>query len=101
MGKQINVSSFETMKNAAKKLEDISVNYSNISSKLLKNAQTMGVAWDGADNQAFVQQITGFADDLKSMSDKLSTASKALEAQRLNYVNRQDNNITQVQKLQN
>ena len=101
MGKQISVSSFDEMAKASQKLQELSESYTEIYSQLLQEANTMGAAWEGADNLAFVDQINGFTEELKTMAQKLSVASQALDKQRANYVARQDNNITQVKKLVN
>lgn len=101
MGKVINVQSFEEMSTASKKLQSLSETYTEIYTQLLQQAGTMGAAWEGADNLTFVEQINGFAEELKSMASKLSTASQALEQQRANYVARQESNIAQVKKLVN
>lgn len=101
MGKTISVASFEDMAKAAQRLQALADTYTEIYTQLLQEANTMGSAWEGADNLAFVEQINGFTDELKMMASKLSTASQALEKQRANYVARQDNNITQVKKLIN
>lgn len=101
MGKQISVASFDEMAKAAQNLQALSETYTEIYSQLLQEANTMGTAWEGADNLAFVDQINGFTEELKAMAAKLSTASQTLEKQRANYVARQDDNITQVKKLTN
>jgi len=101
MGKTISVASFEDMAKASQKLQALSETYTEIYTQLMQEASTMGSAWEGADNIAFVEQITGFTEDLKMMASKLSAASQALDKQRANYVARQDNNITQVKKLAN
>lgn len=101
MGKTIGVASFEDMAKASKRLQSLSETYTEIYTQLMQEANTMGSAWDGADNQAFVSRINGFTEELKAMAAKLSTASQALDKQRANYVARQDNNITQVQRLVN
>lgn len=101
MGKTISVASFEDMEKAAKRLQELSDIYTEIYKQLMQEANTMGAAWEGADNLAFVEQINGFTDELKTMAAKISAASQALDKQRANYVARQDNNITQVKKLVN
>ena len=101
MGKQISVASFDDMAKASQKLQSLSETYTEIYTQLMQKAGTMGAAWEGADNLAFVEQINGFTEELKAMAAKLSTASQALDKQRANYVARQDNNITQVKKLVN
>lgn len=101
MGKIISVASFEDMAKASQRLQSLSETYTDIYSQLLQEANTMGSAWEGADNLAFVEQINGFTEELKAMAAKLATASEALEKQRANYIARQDNNMTQVKKLIN
>ncbi len=101
MGKTINVSSFSEMASVSAKLRALSEDYQNIANQLMNEAETMGSAWEGADNQAFVSQITGFTDELRMMAEKIATASEALKKQHDNYVSRQDDNIAQVAKLVN
>lgn len=101
MGKTISVTSFEDMAKAAKKLQSISETYTEIHLQLMQEANTMGTAWEGADNLAFVEQINGFTEELERMAGKLLLASQALDKQRANYVARQEHNITQVKKLVN
>ena len=100
MGKIIRVTP-EDLGTAAKKLQDCSDNYTSIYTQLLQDAGTMGAAWEGDDNLAFVDQINGFCDDLKTMADKLVLASQTLEQQKTNYQNRQQDNMTQVKRLSN
>ncbi len=101
MGKTISVSSFDEMAKASQKLQALSETYTEIYTQLLQEANTMGSAWEGADNLAFVEQINGFTEELKTMAQKLSLASQALDKQRANYVAQQESNITQVKKLVN
>ncbi len=101
MGKEIGVASFDDMAKASQKLQELSETYTDIYNQLMQKASTMGTAWDGADNLAFVEQINGFTEELKAMADKLSVASQALDQQRANYVQRQDDNIGAVKKLAN
>lgn len=101
MGKSLSVASFEDMAKASQKLQTLSETYTEIYTQLLQEANTMGTAWEGADNLAFVGQINGFTEELKQMAQKLSLASQALDRQRANYVARQEHNITQVKKLVN
>ena len=101
MGKTIHVMSFSEMAGASVKLRELSETYDGISKQLMNEARTMGTAWEGAHNEAFVRQITGFTDDLKRMSDKLMTVSEALQKQHDNYVSRQNENIAMAAKLTN
>ena len=101
MGKAIKVTSLDEMERAAGKLQKIAQNYRNISGKLMQQAKTMGAAWDGADNRAFVEQITGFTEELKAMANRLDTSGKTLSRQRANYAARQEANMTAVRRLIN
>ena len=75
--------------------------YTQFSTNLIQQAQTMGTAWESEDNLAFVNQISGLCDDLKSMSDKLLSASEVLKQMQINYENRLNDNTAQVKKLSN
>ena len=99
MGKVFTVASFDGMAKASKELQSDSETYTEIYTELMQKASTMGAAFEGADNLAFVEQITGFTEELKAMADKLSLASQTLDKQRANYVAQQDSNITEVKKL--
>lgn len=101
MGKSIRVASFDDMASASQKLQVISETYTDIYTKLMQHANTMGSAWEGSDNLAFVEQINGFTKELSDMATKLSSASQALDKQRSNYVARQTDNVTQVKRLVN
>ena len=101
MGKTISVASFEDMAKASQRLQALSETYTEIYTQLMQEASTMGSAWEGADNQAFVKQIQEFTHELEMMAKKLATAGQTLDKQRANYVAQQDDNIVKVQKLVN
>jgi WXG100 family type VII secretion target len=86
---------------ASGKFSQLSTDYNAVHTRLIKTASTMGEAWKAQDNLQFVEQITGFCDELKAMTDHLEQAAKALEQQAKNYESVRDNNITGVQKLTN
>lgn len=100
MGKKVRVTP-EELDSASKKLGEFSDTYTDIYSQLMQEAGTMGEAWEGEDNLAFVQQINGFCEELKAMAAKLKTAADALHQQKVNYAARQEANITEVKKLTN
>lgn len=100
MAKRIRVTPQE-IEAASKKLAQLSETYTGIYTQLMQAANTMGEAWEGEDNLAFVDQINGFNQDLKQMADKLQTASRTLDTQRANYAATQENNMVQVRKLTN
>ena len=100
MAKRIRVTP-EELQAASGQFAELSVSYTDIYSQLLQQASTMGQAWEGEDNQQFVNQITGFTEELKSMADKLQTASDALKVQANNYSERQQSNMQSVKQLTN
>ena len=65
MGKIIRVTP-EQLEAASKKLHEYAISYTEIYSRLLQQAETMGEAWQGADNLAYVEQINGFCDNLRT-----------------------------------
>ncbi|MBP1573058.1 MAG: WXG100 family type VII secretion target [Oscillospiraceae bacterium] len=101
MGKVISVTSFTEMENSARKLEQLSEEYTKLYNCLLEEARTMGAAWEGADNLAFVTRIEGFTEEFAQMAQKLRTAGQTLRKQKENYAAQQESNITAVNKLMN
>lgn len=75
--------------------------YSQVYQNLLNTANTMGSAWQAADNLAFVEQINGFCAALNKMVQHLEQASQALTAQANNYESARDHNVTSVRTLVN
>ena len=100
MGKSFTVDP-QALSDAAAKLSDISGSYTDISAQLMEKAQTMGSAWDSEDNLAFVNQISGFCEDMKAMASKIMTASETIRQQGTNYKKHCEDNIAQVKKLTN
>ena len=86
---------------ASQKFTQLAGEYTTLYNRLMNTASTMGDAWKAADNLAFVDQITGFCDDLKAMTDHLEQAAKALEQQAFNYETTRDNNVSGVRQLVN
>ncbi len=100
MGKQIVVDPYK-LDQAASTLSELSGTYSGIAKQLMSEATTMGAAWQGEDNQAFVTQISGFTDELDAMAQKLSNSAQVLLQQSTGYKNRQDAITTGVKALTN
>lgn len=89
------------LRKASQKFAQLSEDYHAVYTRLINTASTMGEAWKAADNLAYVDQINGFCDDLKSMTDRLQLSSKVLEQQAANYEKTRDHNVTEVRKLKN
>lgn len=101
MGKTANITSFAEVEKISKNLQSFSETYTKIYTQLLQKANTMGSAFEGADNLAFVEQINGFTEELKMMAAKISQMSQIIEQEKVNYANQQNHNINQVKKLVN
>ncbi|MCL1790059.1 MAG: WXG100 family type VII secretion target [Peptococcaceae bacterium] len=89
----------QQLEKTSKEISQLSDTYTTIYKQLLQAASTMGAAWEGADNLAFVAQINGCCTDLQKMADKLQLASQALDKQQQNYLNRQQDNLARVKRL--
>lgn len=100
MGKTANITSFAEVEKISKNLQALSETYTDIYTQLLQKANAIS-GWDGKDNDAFVEQINGFTEELKTMAAKISQMSQIIDQQRINYINRQNDNINQVKKLTN
>ena len=83
------------------KFSDLSSEYTDVYNSLMDSASKMGDAWKATDNLAFVEQITGFCDELEYMAKHLMQASDALKQQADNYETTRDNNIASVKQLAN
>lgn len=100
MGKSFTVTP-EELDSAAKKLQQNAESYTAIYKELMQKVGLMGDAWYGEDNLKYVEKVTGVAQELQIMADKLSTASQTLAKQSQNYKDQQQSNIAQINKLQN
>jgi len=86
---------------ASQKFIKLADDYTTVYNRLINAANTMGEAWKAADNLAFVDQINGFCEELKAMTEHLQQASKTLEQQAVNYETTRDNNVVGVKQLVN
>lgn len=89
------------MHKASQKLTQMSEEYSTLYNRLINTASTMGEAWKAPDNLAFVDQITGFCEELQQMAQHIEQAAQTLEIQAKNYETTCENNVTGVKKLAN
>lgn len=101
MGKIFNVEAYTKLENASKKLAELADVYTKLYEQLLQEANTMGTAWEGEDNLAFVDQINGFTEELQQMAKKLQLASEIIDNEKRNYQVHQDNTIGVAKKLPN
>lgn len=100
MGKVISVEPAQ-LTSTGTKLEEYATSFEEIYKELLRQAETMGEAWQGADNLAYVEQIKGITTKMSAMVEKLRGAGATLKQQAKNYDDKRADNIAQVQKLNN
>ena len=86
---------------ASQKFNELAEDYSGVHTRLINTASTMGEAWKAADNLAYVDQINGFCEELKAMTDHLVQAAQAVEQQATNYESTRDENVAGAKKLAN
>ncbi|MCL1791729.1 MAG: WXG100 family type VII secretion target [Peptococcaceae bacterium] len=82
-----------------KDIDGLATTYEDIRASLLDKATTMGSAWKGEDNAAFVERITECCTQLKTMVDKLKAAGETLCTQGGNYSGQRDSNTSQIKNL--
>lgn len=83
------------------KLNDLSNEYEEVYKSLLNSASTMGEAYKAQDNLAFVDQINGFSEELKAMTEHMRQCSQAMEQIAKNYEVTSENNTASVKRLAN
>ena len=98
MGKVISVEPAQLTATGVK-LEEYANSFEEIYKELLRQAETMGEAWQGADNLAYVEKIKGITTKMNAMVEKLKIAGTTLKQQAKNYDDKRNDNIAQVQKL--
>jgi WXG100 family type VII secretion target len=89
------------LESAAGKIDQQAADYERIYRQLFSEVDSMGAAWQGADNQAFVTQIKGFMDDLQSMSKHMKDYSNFLKSSASTYRNTQSEVINTAKRLTN
>ena len=98
MGKSISVEP-QQLRNASTKIDEYAETFEEIYKNLLQQAGTMGEAWQGDDNLAYVEKINNLTTKLNQMVEKLRSASDTLTSQAQNYEDRRTDNINQVANL--
>lgn len=73
--------------------------YKNLYGTLFSEVDGIGAAWQGADNQAFVNKIKGFSDDYLKMATLMGQYSQFLKDSSKAYTGTQNNVISAAGKL--
>lgn len=86
---------------ASQKMEAQSKEYERLYKQLYNEVDSMGSAWQGADNQAYVTQIKGFMDDFQKMVKLMDQYSEFLTQAAKVYKDTQSEVISSAKKLTN
>lgn len=89
------------LETAANKIDQQAADYERIYKQLFSEVDSMGAAWQGQDNIAFVTQIKGFMDDLQDMARAMRDYSSFLKTSATTYRNTQNEIINSARKLTN
>lgn len=82
---------FEAIRSTANQIKGLKEQYHTEWSKLYDSVNAIGSAWQGEDNQAYVNQINGFKDDFTRMEDTLEKFIRFLTESAAAYEQVQDN----------
>lgn len=91
----------EKLEQAAAQIEQMKADYNRIYMQLFSEVDGMGAAWQGADNQAFVNQIKGFMDDFQKMENLMQEYADFLKMSAKTYRNTQNEIINAAKRLTN
>lgn len=83
----------------ASRIEQQVVTYEKTYRRLFQEVDGMGASWQGKDNQAFVQQITGFQADFQKMAILMREYANFLKHSAKTYRQVQDERMNQARRL--
>lgn len=89
----------EKLDKASTKIGQQSGEYEQQYKQLFTEVTTMGAAWKGVDNKAFVDRITLFEEDFKAMKALMIEYSEFLKLSATNYKNTQNAIADSARKL--
>jgi len=91
----------ERLTSTAGNVEAAAGRYQQAYTRLFSEVDTMQAAWDGADNQAFANQVRGFKEDLQRMKTLMDEYAQFLRQSATAYTNTQNHVIEQAKRLVN
>lgn len=98
MTRRITVSP-EVLLSVSEKIEAITANYQRVYMKLYSEIESMNVAWDGADNVAYVSRVKGFQDDFQLMYKLMLEYAQFVRMSAKSYRSTQDDIISAASNL--
>lgn len=91
----------EKLTSAASAIETEAGEYKRLYEQLFTETANMRAAWDGADNEAFTNQIEGFRADFNAMYSLMSAYAEFLRQTANTYSNTQNEVISGAKRLAN
>ncbi|MDR1464445.1 MAG: WXG100 family type VII secretion target [Oscillospiraceae bacterium] len=89
------------LEQSAQKVEQQAQDYTQLYQQLYTEVDSMGSAWQGKDNQAYVTQIKGFEDDFQGMVAQLKQYAEFLRQSAKAYRSTQENVESGAHQLRN
>ena len=86
---------------AATKMDAQAADYTKQYMALFSEVDGMAAAWQGIDNQAFVEQIRGFKDDFQNMVSLMNQYSDFLKQSAKTYRETQTERMNEAKRLVN
>lgn len=92
MAQKLTVNSYAEMESAGKQVQSLAGEYRDRSQDFKRIVEGMRdqSIWQGADNDAFIEQVNRLIQSLDSLAEKLDTEGNNIITEQKNYADRQD-----------
>lgn len=91
----------EELETTATRIESLASDYQNLYNQLYSQTDSMASTWQGKDNIAFTDQISGFKDDFAKMFELMNRYVSFLRMSAKTYQGTQDQVASEARKLTN
>ena len=91
----------EQLESTAGKIESLAIDYKNQYNQLYNETSAMASSWQGTDNLAYTDQISGFKDDFEKMHNLMNSYVDFLRKSAKAYRDTQQTITDQARKLVN
>lgn len=91
----------EQLESTAGRIEGLAADYKNQYNQIYNETNAMASSWDGKDNIAFINQISGFKDDFEKMHTLMLNYADFLRKSAKAYRDTQDTVVAEARKLTN
>ena len=91
----------EQLESTAGRIEGLAADYKNQYNQIYNETNAMASSWDGKDNIAFINQISGFKDDFEKMHTLMLNYADFRRKSAKAYRDTQDTVVAEARKLTN